>query len=87
MFEPREALDLGQSVQVAIFDVSAISHPELGDRGRFLPFVHEPHSSREQLASLVHVAKVRRAQRHKAVELVLDPVEIGQCSSCDDSSE
>lgn len=70
MLEPGEALFLSQLEQVALFEDASIGAPQLGDRSRLLPLVHQPHPCREQLACLVHVAEMWRAEADEAVELV-----------------
>ena len=56
MLEPAEAFCLSELVEIALLDGAPIGHPQLGDRRRLLPLVHEPHAGREKLARLVHVA-------------------------------
>ena len=59
VLEPAEAFGLREPVQIAVFEVALVGHAQLPDRGALLPLVHEPKTGGEQLARLVHVAKMR----------------------------
>ena len=86
VLEPLEAFQLRHPEQTALLRGAGICHPELGDRCRLLPFVQDPHAGGEQLARLVHVSEVGRAEGDVAVHLVLEFVKVWQCCSYDEAT-
>lgn len=71
MLEPLEAALLTEPVERRLLDVLAVGHAQLVEHHGLLPTFEHPHARAKQLAGLVHVTQVRRAERQVPVEFFL----------------